>query len=285
MTTLAPPQAELASAAERAGAGLRMLGNEIAKALQVMWAHKTPLVLELFMASATYWALMLFIGGGRFVTELLGMTLAGYLAYVVSYFALLRIVSGVLEEMFTGTLEQSLLSPLRPWVQSVGRLIGSMIESVAVAAAVGAAFLGAFAGLGVELTFQWSVLVPILVTLADVAGFAMLLGGLALVVNSIGAIVHVIQGFLMFLNGALIPIFAFPGWLELVAKLVPTTLGVDAIRRLTAPVDGTVESLGDVWADGTLPWALVHAAILLVLGWAIYQAAIRRGLRDGRLGA
>lgn len=285
MTTLAPPQAELTSVAGRAGAGPRMLGNEIAKALQVTWAHKTPLVLELFMASTMYWALMLFIGGGRFVTELLGMTLAGYLAYVVSYFALLRMVSGLLEEMFTGTLEQSLLSPLRPWVQSVGRLVGSMIESVAVAAVVGAAFLGVFAGLGVELTFQWAVLVPVLLTLADVAGFAMLLGGVALVVNSIGAVVHVIQGFLMFLNGAFIPIFAFPEWLELVAKLVPTTLGVGAIRRLTAPVDGTVEGLGDVWADGTLPWALVHAATLLILGWAIYHAAIRRGLRDGRLGA
>jgi ABC-2 type transport system permease protein len=284
-TLVQPPQPDVTTASGRAGAGLRMLGNETAKALQVMWAHKTPLVLELFMASTMYWGVQLFIGGGRFVNELLGMTIAGYLAYVVSYFALLRMVSGVLEEMFTGTLEQSLLSPLRPWVQSIGRLIASMIESVAVAAVVGAAFLGVFAGLGVELTFQWSVAVPVLVTLADIAGFAMLLGGVALVVNSIGAIVHVIQSFIMFLNGAFIPIFAFPGWLEFVAKFVPTTLGVDAIRRMTAPMDGTVEGLGDVWADGTLPWALVHAAVLLILGWAVYQAAIRRGLREGRLGA
>lgn len=123
--------------------------------------------------------------------------------------------------------------------------------------------------------------IPVVVTVADIAGFAMLIGGIALVVNSIGAIVHVIQGFIMFLNGAFIPIFLFPDWLELGAKFVPTTLGVDAIRRLTT----TNETLGEVWADGTLPWALGHAALLLIIGWTVYQAVIGRGLREGRLGA
>lgn len=263
------------------GSGWRMLGNETAKGLRVMWVYKAPLVLELAALATTYWAVQLFIGGGRFVHELLAMTLAGYLAYVISYIALLRMASGLLEEMFTGTLEQSLLSPLRPWVQSAGRLVAALVEAIALAAAVGAAYLVIFVGVGVDLTFQWSVLVPIAVTLADIAGFAMLIGGIALVVNSIGAVVHVIQSIVLFLNGALIPIFAFPAGLELVARIVPTTLGVDATRRLIT----SGESIADVWADGTLPWALVHAAVLLILGWTGYQAAIRRGLRDGRLGA
>lgn len=269
------------TATARTGASLRMLGNETTKGLHVMWVHKAPLVLELVMMSVMYWGVQLFIGGGRYVNELLAMTFAGYLAYIVSYLALLRMASGLLEEMFTGTLEQSLLSPLRPWVQSAGRLAAALVEALAVAAIVGAAYLAIFAGMGVELRFQASMLIPVVVTVADIAGFAMLIGGIALVVNSIGAIVHVIQSFIMFLNGAFIPIFAFPAGLELVAKFVPTTLGVDATRRLST----TGETLGDVWADGTLPWALVHAALLLILGWTVYQAAIRRGLREGRLGA
>lgn len=263
------------------GAGLRMLGNETSKGLRVMWVHKAPLVLQLALMSVTYWMMQLFIGGGGFVNELLAMTFASYLAYVVSYIALLRMAAGLLEEMFTGTLEQSLLSPLRPWVQSTGRLAAALAESLVTAAVVAVAYLAVFAALGVELTVRWSVLIPVVVTVVDIAGFAMLLGGIALVVNSIGAIVHVIQSFVMFLNGAFIPIFVFPGWLEFAAKLVPTTLGVDAIRRLTT----TDQTLGDIWADGTLPWAIVHAALLLILGWAVYQAAIRRGLREGRLGA
>jgi ABC-2 type transport system permease protein len=262
--------------------GMRMVGNETGKGLRVMWVHKLPLGLQLALMTATYWMIQFFIGGGRLVDRLLAMTMAGYLAYVVSYIALLRMAAGVLEEMYTGTLEQSLLSPLRPWVASTGRLAAALAEGLATAAVVAAFYLAAFAVLGVELTFRWAALVPLAVTLVDVAGFAMFIGGLALVVNSIGAIIHVIQSVIMFLNGAFIPVFVFPAWLERTSKVaVPTTLGIDATRRVL--IAG--EPLRQVWSDGTLPWAVVHAAVLLLVGWAVYQAAIRRGLREGRLGA
>jgi ABC-2 type transport system permease protein len=263
-------------------AGLRMLGNETSKGLRVMWVHKLPLVLQLAIMTATYWMIQFFIGGGRLVDRLLALTLAAYLAYVLSYIALLRMAAGVLEEMYTGTLEQSLLSPLRPWVASTGRLAAALAEGLITAAVVAAFYLAIFAVLGVEMTFRWAALVPMAVTLVDIAGFAMFIGGLALVVNSIGAIIHVIQSVIMFLNGAFIPVFVFPAWLERTSKIaVPTTVGIDATRRIL--VAG--EPLRQVWSDGTLPWALVHAAALLLIGWAVYQAAIRRGLREGRLGA
>jgi ABC-2 type transport system permease protein len=266
----------------RTGAGLRMLGNETSKGLRVMWVHKIPLVLQLAIMAANYWAIQFFIGGGRFVGELLALTLAAYLAYVISYIALLRMAAGLLEEMYTGTLEQSLLSPLRPWAQSTGRLAAALVEGLVTAAVVAAVYLVIFAVLDVELAFHWSAVTPFLITLVDLAGFALLIGGLALVVNSIGAIIHVIQGVIMLLNGAFIPIYVYPDWLELTAKIfVPTTLGIDGTRKTL--ISG--ESLGQVWSDGTLPWALVHAALLLILGWTVYQAAIRRGLRQGRLGA
>jgi ABC-2 type transport system permease protein len=271
--------------AGRAGqmtAGLRMVGNETGKGLRVMWVHKLPLALQLTLMAANYWLIQFFIGGGRFVDQLLALTLAGYLAYVVSYIALLRMTAGVLEELYTGTLEQSLLSPLRPWVASTGRLAAALAEGLVTAAAVATVYLTIFSVLNVELTFPWAAVVPMAVTLADIAGFALLIGGLALVVNSIGAIIHVIQSLIMFLGGALIPVFVFPAWLERASKiLVPTTLGIDATRKVL--VGG--EPLRQVWTDGTLPWALFHAAVLLLLGALVYQAAIRRGLREGRLGA
>ncbi|MGH3645658.1 MAG: ABC transporter permease [Micromonosporaceae bacterium] len=265
-----------------AGAGVRMLGNEIDKGLRVMWVHKTPLVLQTAYLIAFYWVLQFFVGGGRFVPELLAMTFVAYLAYLVSYIALLRMAGGVLEEMYTGTLEQSLLSPLRPWVASTGRLAAALVEGLITVVIVTGFYLAVFfLALDVELTWRWSALVPLAITLADIAGFALLIGGVALVVNSIGAIVHVIQGIVMLLNGALIPVYVFPAWLAVTSKIaVPTTLGMDATRKLL-----TGASLGQVWSDGTVPWALLHAVVMLLLGWTVYQAAIRRGLRDGRLGA
>ena len=265
------------------GAGVRMLGNETSKGLRVMWVHKTPLVLQTAYMIAFYWVLQFFVGGGRFVPELLAMTFLAYLAYIVSYIALLRMAGGVLEEMYTGTLEQSLLSPLRPWVACTGRLAAALVEGLITAAIVTAFYLALFfLALDVELTWRWSALVPLAITVAEIAGFALFIGGVALIVNSIGAIIHVIQGIIMLLNGALVPVFVFPDWLAVASKiLVPTTLGMDATRKILTGG----ESLGQVWSDGTLPWALLHAAVLLLLGWTVYQAAIRRGLREGRLGA
>ncbi|MQA24252.1 MAG: ABC transporter permease [Micromonosporaceae bacterium] len=278
MTTAVAPPAGFA----RFGAGMLMLGNETNKGLRVMWVHKTPLVLQVASLTALYWAFQFFLGGGRFVSELLAMTFLAYLAYMVAYIAILRMAAGVLEEMYTGTLEQSLLSPLPPWVQSLGRLAAALVEGLATAAVVAGFYLVIFAVMDVEPSFEWAALAPLALVLADVAGFAMLIGGLALIVNSIGAIIHVIQNVIMLVNGAFIPIFVFPDWLALTSKIViPTTLGLDATRRI---LNGG-ESLDQVWSDGTLAWAALHAAVLLVLGWTVYQAAIRRGLREGRLGA
>jgi ABC-2 type transport system permease protein len=263
--------------------GLRMLGNETGKGLRITWVHKAPLVLQTAYMIAFYWALQFFVGGGRFVSEVLAMTFVAYLAYIVSYIALLRMAGGVLEEMYTGTLEQSLLSPLRPWVASTGRLAAALVEGLITAAIVTAFYLVLFVlVLDVELTWRWSASIPLAITVADIAGFALFIGGVALIVNSIGAVVHVIQSVIMLLNGAFIPVFVFPVWLGLTSKIfVPTTLGMDATRKILTGG----ESLGQVWSDGTLPWALLHAAVLLLLGWTVYQAAIRRGLREGRLGA
>ena len=273
-TTVSTPSPALA---------LRMLGNETGKGLRITWVQKTPLVLQTANMVAFYWVIQLFIGGGRFVPELLAMTFVAYLAYIVGYIALLRMAGGVLEEMYTGTLEQSLLSPLRPWVASTGRLAAALAEGLITVAIVTAFYLVLFfLVVDVELTWRTSALVPLAITLTDVGGFALFIGGVALIVNSIGAIIHVIQGIVMLLNGALIPVFVFPTWLELTSKVfVPTTLGMDASRRI---LTGS-ETLGHVWSDGTLPWALLHAAVMLFVGWAVYQVAIRRGLREGRLGA
>lgn len=117
-------------------------------------------------------------------------------------------------------------------------------------------------------------------TVLDVAGFALLVAGLALTIASIGAVLHVIQGLVMLLNGSLLPIEAFPAWLEIIARLVPGTLGMEATRKVLF----ADASLASLWSQGTLAWAVIHAAALLAIGWALYQRSIKKGLRNGRLG-
>jgi ABC-2 type transport system permease protein len=260
------------------GESARIVGNETIKALQVMWSHRAVMVPQVAVMAVWFWVFQFFVGGGRIVDDLVAQTLFGFWAYVVGYLALLRMAAGVLEEKFTGTLEQSLLSPLPPAVGSLGRLVAVMTEGLVTALIASGVTVAVFT---IAIPFRWEVLIPIVLTLVDLAGFALLIGGLALVVNSIGSIIHVIQSLLLLLNGAFIPIYAFPDWLQVVARFAPSTLGIDVIRRLLFAGD----SLDAVWSAGQLPLTIVHAAVMFALGWAVYQGAIDRGLRDGRLGA
>jgi ABC-2 type transport system permease protein len=82
---------------------------------------------------------------------------------------------------------------------------------------------------------------------------------------------------IMVFGGMLVPVTVFPGPIEIVSRLVPTALGVQAFNTTLA------DGLGQSWTDGTLPWLLVHTAVLLVAGLATYGAALRRALREGAL--
>lgn len=261
----------------RAPLPVRVLGNEAAKGLLLAWSHKATLVPQVVLAMVMYAMVMLVLGGGRIVHAVLPLTLFSFLAYFVVYMAMMNMVAGLLEEANAGTLEQSLLGPLRPWTLAAGRLVAAVGEGV-VTSLVAAAILVPV--LGIEVPARPAALVPIGLTLLDIAGTALLIGALGLVVNSIGAIVHVIGSIFMILNGGLVPVSAFPDWLAAIARILPTTLGAGATREVLFEH----VSLGGAWADHGLEWAALHAAIMLALGALAFRAAIRRGLREGMLG-
>lgn len=112
------------------------------------------------------------------------------------------------------------------------------------------------------------------------AGFGLLLGALAIRVSSIGAILHVLQGIVVFLNGSFVPVNLYPSWMQLLANLMPTTLGVQVMRKLLIQD----VSLASTWSDHSLIWLSVQSLATLAVGAVTYQLAIRRALREGRLG-
>lgn len=259
------------------GGRVRMLGNETAKGLRIIWASRVTLAPTLFALLVMYFAFQYFVGGGKLVDELVADTTPGMFAYVVSYLAIMRLVAGILEERNAGTLEQSHLSPLPAWQLAVGRVAVALLESVVIALVVTVIVL---VTVGVGYRADGLVVLPATLMLAGIAGFALIIAAASFTYPGIGALVHVIQMALMMLNGSIVPVEVFPRWLELIAKLAPATLGVSAIRRIL--VDG--ESLTDLAADGALGWLVVHSAVLATAGWAVYQWQVRRALRDGRMG-
>lgn len=253
----------------------RLTANETAKGLRLMWHRRTMVVVGMVMNALIYLGVTFFVGGGRIVEPLMILTLPALLAVVVASGASVQGSGGVAEEIHGGTLEQTQLSPASPQVQALGRIAALAVEVLIAAVILGAVFV---VGFGLDYDPHPAALVPGVLTVVDGLGYGLLIAALTLRVVSIGAIAHVFNMVIMAFGGMIVPVTVFPAGLETFAQFVPTALGVQALNATLAG-----EPLTVTWADGTLPWLLVHTGVLLALGFATYVLNIRRAQREGGL--
>jgi ABC-2 type transport system permease protein len=272
VTTITAPSAPAGGPAARA----RILGNEIGKQARLLWRRRVLVATGILAGGANFVLFRLLIGGGHITTEMVALTLpALVLGLAFAAGAALQGAGDIAEEVLGGTLEQSQLSPARPSLLLAGRLAG-----LASSALVGAVVLGLVFGLGygVHYTIRPDALVALLLTIADALGYALLMTALVLRVASIGAVVHVFNMAIMFFGGLLVPVYAFPHGVEIFARILPTTLGVEALNTALAG-----RGLSAAWSGGTLPWLIVHVVVLGSLGWITYLHTLRRARREGGL--
>lgn len=257
------------------GLALRAVANETDKGLALLWRRKATLVMATATGGVMYLMIQFFIGGGHLVLPVLALTLPGLFALAVASTAALQGSGGIAEEVNGGTLEQAHLSPARPSLLALGRLAALAAEGLIPATVLAVAF---GLGYGPHWVIRPDALVPLILTITDALGYALLMTALTLRVASIGAVVHVFNMTVMFFGGMFIPITLFPHGLEIFARFIPTALGVEVLNTALAG-----HGLGAAWADGTLPWLLVHVVALAGLGWITYLYTVRRARREGGL--
>jgi ABC-type polysaccharide/polyol phosphate export permease len=275
-----PPQADEQGAVRRPGswvvAATRAVLGETQKGLWLLWGHRAIVLLEIITMVAFYPFLQFIIGNGTINRALVPPTLLAFLALPVLYLAILKLVGDLLEEVNSGTFEQMHLSPFSPMSLLVGRLLAFVFEGVLIAVIVGVLMTWM---LGVSIPLRVAGILPAALTVIDIIGFALLLGGLALSLPQIGAIAHLFSGLILLLNGTFIPLEWYPAWVQTLARFLPTTLGIEVARKVV--LEG--QSLGAVWADGTLPWLIIYTVGLSVLGWLVFLLNDRRAMRQGTL--
>jgi ABC-2 type transport system permease protein len=270
--TLNPPPAATPA---RTALHARLITNETAKGLRLMWRRRTMTLVSIVLGAVNYLGISLFIGGGHLVKDLMVLTLPALLAVVIASNAAIQASGGIAEEINGGTLEQIQLSPAPPQTQILGRIAALAIETTAAAVILALALTSA---LGLHYHWHPAVLIPGLLTVADALGYALLIAALTVRVTSIGAITHVFNMAIMVFGGMIVPVTVFPHDLQIFARLIPTTLGVQAVNATL-----TGAPLSRIWTDATLPWLLAHTAVLFTAGLAIYTWAIRRARREGGL--
>ena len=260
----------------RVVSAIRAVLNETQKSLWLLWGHRYVVLLELITMVVFYPFLQFVIGNGTIERALVPPTLLAFLAYPLLFVTTFKLVGDLLEEVNSGTFEQMHLSPFSPASLLVGRLLALVIEGVMIAVVIG---VGMTWTLGVSIPLRVAGVLPAALTVIDIVGFALLIGGLALALPQIGAIAHLFNGLIFLLNGTLIPMEWYPGWVQTLARFLPTTLGIEVTRKVV--LEG--QSLLAVWADGTLPWLIIHTAGISVLGWLVFLLNDRRAMRRGTL--
>jgi len=184
---------------------------------------------------------------------------------------------GIREETQTGTLEQMYMSPLPSGLLLAGRSVASIFISSGMVILIGGILMLL---LGIRIPVRLAGVPVFALTLAGLYGFAFFLGGATLVFKQVNALSNLLTNMLLFLNGSFLTVERMPGWMEAFARSLPSTQGIDVLRRVV--LDDM--SLASVWKDGSMVWLTVHTVVFLLTGWGVFLWGERVARRRGLLG-
>ncbi|MEU4549201.1 ABC transporter permease [Nonomuraea dietziae] len=252
---------------------LDVLGAEIGKGLRVQLAHPIGHVITLLISTMMYLGLQFVLGQGELRQDVLPQTLVAIGGYWFLQYAGLVMVADLIEEKRAGTFAQAQMTPAPPWLPMLGRLITASVFGLAVAAV---AALVPMLTAGIAIPLRWAALLPAMLLGINVLAFTFLLAALALVSPMIGALQSLFTSLVLLLNGSFLPLALYPDWLAALARVLPTTLGIEAITQTL--FEG--RTVADIWSGGTLPWLIAHTLALTVAGGLLFVRNHRRALQE-----
>ncbi|WP_336211560.1 ABC transporter permease [Nonomuraea sp. LPB2021202275-12-8] len=252
---------------------LDVLRAEIGKGLRVQLAHPLGHVITLLISTMMYLGLQFVLGQGELREDLLPRTLVAIGGYWFLQYAALVMVADLIEEKRAGTFAQAQMTSAPPWLPMLGRLITASVFGLAVAAV---ASLVPMLVAGITIPLRWAALLPAVLLGVNVLAFTFLLAALALVSPMIGALQSLFTSLVLLLNGSFLPLALYPDWLAVLARVLPTTLGIEAITQTL--FEG--RTLAGVWSSGTLPSLLLHTLALTAVSGLLFVRNHRRALQE-----
>jgi ABC-2 type transport system permease protein len=253
------------------------VGNEVAKGLTDLWRGKVASFLELILFGLFFLAIAFAAGRGALHAVQVGSLLIGFVGYLFFHMQTNRLFWGLLGELQSGTLEQMYLSPLPSWLLTMGMQVASVVE-----AAISALVLYLFVLLVAPVTMPLrpAALLPLVLLVAGSAGYSLILGGLTLRFKRLEILKEMFQVVVLIFGGVFVPLSHMPGWMAAIARLLPLTPGVEALRQTL--LDGA--SLATLATDGMLLWLVGSATVYLLLGITTFRLYEHIARSRGTLG-
>jgi ABC-2 type transport system permease protein len=156
-----------------------------------------------------------------------------------------------------GSLERLLLAPLRLPALLAGKLLGGMTFGLTVTLVVLVVSLAIFGTAGIN----WLIL--LLALLLSATAFSALGAFVSVAVREIfeaQTLANFIRFPMMFLCGVFVPLASMPAWMQILARLLPLTYSVEALR---------IALLGGSWVT-----ALIDLGALVVFSVVLFLLAV-----------
>src|SRR5215210_2198203 len=213
-------------------------------------------------------------GSSRLILLLLvGAILWNYLSVVFSWIA-----ETIAVERWEGTLEYTMMAPIRRWTQLLGSVPYAMVYGLVHTAVILVVLVLFFPQLDVQGANPITVIAFMLLGSFSFIGIGMIAAILPLLYVERGAqMTFVLQSCLLLVSGVYYSIDVLPGWMQVLSHLSPATYVLDGVRK--GLIDGAPVSalLGDVWP------LLVMGGFFIPFGLWAFSRAERYAKRTGKL--
>jgi ABC-2 type transport system permease protein len=180
-------------------------------------------------------------------------------------------------ERWEGTLEYTMMAPVRRSVQLLGSALYAVVYGL-IHTTLLLIVLALFFSLDLGRANIGAAALFMAVGSASFIGIGMLAAILPMMSVERGSqMVFVLQSCLLLVSGVYYSTSILPGWMQLISRISPATYVLDAIRRSLIDGEGVTQLLPDLWP------LLIMAFVFIPIGlWGFGQAE-RYAKRTGKL--
>jgi ABC-2 type transport system permease protein len=207
------------------------------------------------------------------LTLMVGAIFWNYLSVVFSWIA-----ETISVERWEGTLEYTMMAPIRRWSQLLGSVLYAMVYGLVHTTVILVALILFFPQLELSNAEPLTVVAFMLLGSFSFVGIGMMAAILPLLYVERGAqMTFVLQSCLLLVSGVYYSIEILPGWMQVLSHLSPATYVLHGVRA--GLIDGAPVGalLGDVWP------LIVMGTVLIPFGLWAFGRAERYAKRTGKL--
>jgi len=204
---------------------------------------------------------------------MIGAIFWNYLSVVFSWIA-----ETITVERWEGTLEYTMMAPIRRWSQLLGSVVYAMVYGLVHTGVILIVLILFFPQLDFTGANPLTVGAFMLLGSFSFVGIGMIAAILPLLYVERGAqMTFVLQSVLLLISGVYYSIEVLPGWMQVLSKLSPATYILDGVRKGLIEGVPITELMGDVWPLVLMGIFFIPAGI-----WAFGRAE-RYAKRTGKL--